>query len=376
MAERQPEISVCLAIYLHDLSGGGAEYLQFRLANEFLNAGWRVIILVDQAIGELVPHVPKGCELEILNAPRYWNSVPRLVGFLRRVQPHVLISNSEDTHVTSVLARALARVRTRTMLIQHCAFSEQIKRLGWVYRVSSPLYGMVVSFADAVVSVSNGVADDLAQCAGVPREDITVIHNGVVTANVDRLASAEPAHPWFAGETPVIVAMGRLVPQKDFTTLIAALASVQDSCGARLLVLGEGPMRAELESLATSLCLADRVAFPGFVDNPWPYLSRADLFVLSSRFEGFSNVVAEALACGTPVVSTNCPHGPFEILDGGRYGVLVPVGDPAALGEAILSALSGSVDREQLKRRGRAFNIESCGAAYRELIGRLAPPKR
>jgi glycosyltransferase involved in cell wall biosynthesis len=235
---------------------------------------------------------------------------------------------------------------------------------------------MILSFADAVVSVSNGVADDLAQCAGVPREDITVIHNGVVTTNVDRLASAEPAHPWFAGETPVIVAMGRLVPQKDFKTLLAALASVQDSCCARLLVLGEGPMRAELESLATSLGLADRVAFPGFVDNPWPYLSRADLFVLSSRFEGLPNVIVEALACGTPVVSTNCPHGPFEILDGGRYGVLVPVGDPTALGEAILSALSRSVDREQLKRRGRAFNVESCGAAYRELIGRIAPPKR
>ena len=370
MVTRDPEKPFCLVIYLYDLTGGGAERLYIRLAVEFVKLGWNVIFLLDLRIGELVSHVPDGCEIEVLGA-KLFKALPRLVRFLQRVQPDVLIANFEDLLISSLVARRLARVPTRMIVVQHSTFTEEVKGLVWQYRIFAPLYRWALPYADAVVAVSGGVADDLTAYTGLARRAMTIIHTGVVTDDFERLASTEPAHPWFAENRPVILGIGRMAPQKDFKTLIAAFASIQDSSDARLMILGDGPMREELELFVESFGLADRVALPGFIDNPLPYLSRAKLFVLSSRFEGCPTVVIEALACGIPVVSTDCPHGPLEILDGGRYGDLVPVGDPAALGKAMLSALKSSANREELKSRGRVFSVATCAAAYATLIRQL-----
>ncbi len=358
-----------LAIYLPDLSGGGAERLHARLLPQFSQAGFNVTFLLDREGGELTdPVKEQGARIIALDAKRQLSALPKLVRYLKKEKPDILIANMEHMNVMAVFARWLAGVRTRILVTQHNAFSEQVKRRSWQFRVLPALYRMALPFADIIVAVSAGVADDLAARAGIKRSQIRVIYNGVVTEDFEERTSRTPEHPWFADPQPVVLAMGRLVPQKDFTTLIKAFAGVSKQSDARLLILGDGPMRGELETLAKSLDLHERISMPGFSENALAYLKRAKLFVLSSRFEGFGNVVAEALACGTPVVSTDCPHGPAEILDGGRFGSLVPVGDVAALEKAIVDCLGRPVDVAGLQVRGQTFSVARCAESYCEVL--------
>jgi len=201
-------------------------------------------------------------------------------------------------------------------------------------------------WADGIVAVSQGAADDLARTAGIPADRIQVVHNPIVTPELGELAAAPLEHPWFEpGEPPVVLAVGRLAPQKDFATLIRAFELARQERPARLLILGEGPERPGLEALAADLDLGGSFDLPGRILNPYPYMVRAGAFVLSSRWEGLPSVLIEALFCGVPIVATDCPSGPMEILEGGKYGLLVPVGDVGALAEGIVSALSGDVPR-------------------------------
>jgi glycosyltransferase involved in cell wall biosynthesis len=360
-----------LAIYLPDLSGGGAERLHLRLAPLFMKAGYDVTFLLDREGGELMPYVPEGCRIVVLNAKRQISALPKLVKYLSSNPPDFFIANMEHMNVMAVLARLIARAKTKIIVTQHNAFSEQIKRRSWKFRVLPTLYRRILPLADAIVTVSAGVADDLAAVSGLRRETMTVIYNGVVASDFQTRADEPAGHRWFSETTPVIVGMGRFVPQKDFPTLIDGFAAVADRTDARLLILGDGPLRAEMENQIAAHGLGDRIEMPGFVENPLPYLKNAALFVLSSRFEGFGNVVAEALACGTPVVSTDCPHGPAEILEHGRYGGLVPVSDAAALGQALLHALAEPKNPAMLAERGRVFSAENCANGYRSLIDGL-----
>jgi glycosyltransferase involved in cell wall biosynthesis len=205
--------------------------------------------------------------------------------------------------------------------------------------------------ADGIAAVSGGVADDLAAVVGLPRQRVRVINNPVIVPELASMSAQPCDHPWLTGDhPPVLLAVGRLAPQKDFTCLLRAFAQVRASTTARLLILGEGPERARLEALARDLGVADDVMLPGWVGNPYPYMARADLFVLSSRWEGLPTVLIEALYCGLRIVATDCPSGPREILDEGRFGALVPVGDPDALAAEILATL---------RRRGEPPTEES-----------------
>jgi glycosyltransferase involved in cell wall biosynthesis len=213
-------------------------------------------------------------------------------------------------------------------------------------------------WADGIVTVSNGVADDLAQVTGI-RERIQAIYNPVVTPELREKVQAPLAHPWFGpGEPPVVLAVGRLTMQKDFSTLIQAFAQVRRARAARLLILGEGAERPVLEELVRQLGLEQDVSLPGFVTNPYPYMARASLFVLSSRWEGLPGVLIEALYCGAPLIATDCPSGPREILADGQYGQLVPVGDATALALAIEAALAGKTPIPS-KESWRPFELET-----------------
>jgi glycosyltransferase involved in cell wall biosynthesis len=201
-------------------------------------------------------------------------------------------------------------------------------------------------WADGIVAVSQGVVDDLVGSVGVASERIEVVHNPIVTPELREMAAAPLDHPWFRpGQPPVVVAVGRLSPQKDFGTLIRAMSRVRQTRPARLMILGEGRERARLESLIAELNLREAVELPGWVLNPYPFMVRSAAFVLSSRWEGLPSVLIEALYCGIPVVATDCPSGPFEILEGGKHGLLLPVGDVDALARGIESALAGGVPR-------------------------------
>ncbi len=357
-----------LAIYLPDLSGGGAERLQLDLTPFFIAAGLEVTFLLGTALGELLSQTPHGARVVSLNAPRQLTALLPVVRYLRRARPSILLVHTEHAAIISLWARAIARANTRIIICQHQAFSMQVQRPIWQFRILRILFRLFISWADRIVAVSAGVADDLAASCGIARGRINVIYNGVVNGEFAQKRSAPLDHPWFRSGVPVIVAAGRMVPQKDFATLIDAFAAVARERDVRLVLLGEGPLRLPLKERSRSLGISERVDMPGFRANILPYLQAAAVVVQSSKNEGFGMVLAEALACGTPVVSTDCPYGPVEILDHGRYGKLTPVGDAGALAQAIIAALETPPSRQLLENRGQSFTTAASAERYLDIF--------
>jgi len=339
---------VDIAIFLPSLRGGGAERVMVNLARGFSEQGYKVDLVLQRAEGPFLSEVPKKVQIVNLKAKRMALALFPLISYLRRAKPRSLLSAMTHTNIIALLAKKFARVKTRVVVSEHNTISitshtSKALRNRFLPLIAKHLY----YWADAVVAVSKGVADDLSDFFKFPRERIQVIYNPVVTPELLEKAEEPLEHPWFrAGEPPVILGVGRLTKQKDFPTIIRAFAIVRKEIPAKLVILGEGEERPKLEALVEKLGLKKDIALPGFVDNPYKYMKHAAVFVLSSRWEGFGNVLVEAMACGTPVVSTDCPSGPAEILEGGRWGQLVPVGDEKALASAILNCLKmGSQDQ-------------------------------
>jgi glycosyltransferase involved in cell wall biosynthesis len=258
-----------------------------------------------------------------------------------------MLTSLNHVNIVGLWARRLAGVKTRLVVNEQNTVSREApnsprRRHRLVPRLARRFY----PWADDVVAVSEGAADDLVRAIGIDEDRVKVVPNPIVTPEL-RSMMAEPLEdPWFAeGGPPVALAVGRFTQQKDFPTLLRAIAEVRDRRSVRLLVLGDGPERGRLEALVSELGLDDIVRLPGWVVNPYPYMARTDVFVLSSRWEGLPSVLIEALFCGAPVVATDCPSGPMEILEGGRHGVLVPVGDVRALADGIERAVRGDVAR-------------------------------
>ena len=314
-----------------------------------------------------------------LLSPKPPTSLPYLLAltdWLRREQPDGLIACMPQENIVALMARRLAARRTRLILSEHNTLSATVRRARSInHRALPPLIGHAYRQADAVVAVSAGVADDLAATTGLPRSLIAVIHNPVVPADVDRLAAEPVEHPWLQpGHPPVVLGLGRLVPQKGFDVLLRAFAEVRRQRPARLIIVGEGPdahatrrARAELDALAAELGITDAFALPGYATNPFAWMARADVFVLSSTHEGFGNVLPEAMACGCPVVSTDCPSGPSEILEGGRWGRMVPVGDAGPWPRR--SWPPWPIRRAaDLRGRAAAFSVDAAVARYEALL--------
>jgi glycosyltransferase involved in cell wall biosynthesis len=394
-------VSGRVALLLLSLTGGGVERSTLRLAREFLRRGVAVDLLVCRPHGELRDAVPDGVRLIpltdsgtlagrlaalraagrqwpallrpvllTLHASRALRHLPALVRYLKTERPAALLAAKTPVNLMALWARRLAGVPLRLVLSERAQLSAVATTDRPAKRSALPaLVRRFYGEADAIVTVSAGVADDLAGLSGLPRSRMAVIYNPVVDAEF-AVRAAEPApHPWLAdGGAPVLLAVGRLHAEKDYPTLLRAFAALRETRPARLLILGEGPARAELQALARDLGVEEDLAMPGFCANPPAAMARAAVFVLTSRAEGFGNVLVEALACGCPVVSTDCPSGPREILDGGRYGRLVPVGDVRALAAALAEALDAPPDREALRRRGYEFNVARAAAAYLDLL--------
>jgi len=230
-------------------------------------------------------------------------------------------------------------------------------------------YRTLMAHSDHIIAVSEGVRHSVSSKAGVPKERITTIYNPVVTPRLEVLSREIPDHPWLAGAgPPVILSAGRFVQVKDFPTLIRAFHKLSLVIPSRLILLGDGSQRKDLTALLRRLDLEDRVSMPGWVDNPYAFMARASLFALSSRMEGLPTVLIEALACGCPCVSTDCPSGPAEILEGGRIGCLVPVADVEALAEAMRLTLDDPPPKTLLLKRAEHFSAENSVAIYERLI--------
>ena len=391
-----------LALYTNFSTFGGVERVMLNLAKALAEQGHRVdLVWCDEADADL-NHEPPTKVVSLSSGSRWRGRLsvlradptglvpllppvllppkpskiilylPDLVHYLRREQPTALLAAKPYPNLTAVWAKRLANVSTRVVVSEHVHASRDLRyqrRPKWRNRFIRPLLRRVYPWADAIVSVSDGVAEDMAAFVDIPRERITTIYNPVVTPDLHAEARAPLDHAWFRpGASPVVLGIGRLVPQKDFPTLLRAFARVRARRPARLMILGEGTLRNEMETLAWTLGVAADVALSGFVENPYAYMARAAVFACSSAWEGLPTVIIEALACGCPVVSTDCPSGPAEILAGGTYGTLVPVGDDAALARAICDTLDDPPHRERLIERAQFFSADRAVEQYERLL--------
>lgn len=335
-----------IAFYLPSLRGGGAERVVINLAEGMTERGLPVDVVLAAAEGALLDQLPPSARVVDLHAGRVLRSLGPLVGYLRRERPRALVSSLTHANVIALAAARLARRATPVIATVHNTMSESTPRQdSWLRGLWPALVRTFYPRASRVVAVSQGAADDLARTMGLPRDAIAVVYNPVITPTLLTLARQSPDHPWLtAQESPVILGVGRLTRQKDFPTLLRAFAEVRRTRPARLIILGEGEERPALHALAADLAIAGEVALPGFRTNAVAYMAASALFVLSSAWEGLPTVLIEALAAGTRVVSTDCPSGPREILQEGRLGTLVPVGDPTALAAAMTQALDRPAD--------------------------------
>jgi glycosyltransferase involved in cell wall biosynthesis len=360
-------------------TGGGVQKGRVTIANALAERGLQVTCVMPQAKGPFLGRLSPDVSVVDLGSRQPLQVVRRLARWLRQARPAALIASQQHAIIAAVWARRLAGVSTSTIVIQHntlsalCLHSRRTA-VRWLLPTAARLF---FRWADQVCAVSDGVARDLAAITRIPVSDIRVVHNPTVTPELLEQSEEPSGHPWFdadrAGRPSVVLGVGALNPFKDFAMLIRAFARVRRTRPARLLILGEGPERVKLEGVARELGVAADVELLGFEPNPYKFMARADVLAVSSRVEGMPNAIIEALACGCPVVSTDCPSGPAEILQNGRYGKLVPIGDEAALAEAIGATLQISPDSHDLRRRAADFSVERATERYLQLLGLQRP---
>ena len=403
-----------IAFLLDNLSGGGAEKVILNLAAGFARLGHPVDLLVCKVEGVLRNCIPAGVRLvplkpvsalrgtatavradpgacrEILGViwnwrklPKAFRYIPALARHLRNERTSVLISALPKSNINAIFARRLSGGDVRVVLGAHIHLSAQESdcrsRGKSRVRTLRPLMQHCYHQADRVVAVSRGVAGDTMAYLGLPENLVETIYNPVAGREIKGLSEEPPDHDWFEQrQVPVVLGIGRFVAQKDFPLLLRAFAELRQRRPAHLVLLGgdassgeQTRHRFELQALADELGISEDLYMPGYKENPYPYLRRASVFVLSSRFEGFGNVLVEALFCGCPVVSTDCPSGPAEILQGGEFGHLVPVGDGQAMTDALEAALDAPVDSRTLRARGEEFSVDRAVNQYHELFDRL-----
>jgi glycosyltransferase involved in cell wall biosynthesis len=362
-------------IVLPNLAGGGAERLHVNLANDWIIRGIDIEFALLRKEGELIQLLDPNISVVDLNIDRIRNAVIPLAAHLRKTLPQVVLTAMWPLTSAVTLAWLLSGLKGKLYLSEHEHLTSSYIGQG---RVKSSYLKTIVKLsyplATGVITVSQGVKEDLCELGNLPEHKVRVIYNpAAIGIPADREAPTVKSQLWGVGVGFHILTVGRLAKEKDHASLIKAFALLPKDINAKLVILGEGPLRAELEALVTQLKLDSRVLLPGFMVDPYPWFQSADLFVLSSLWEGFGNVIVEAFECGLPVVSTNCPSGPAEILDDGKFGKLVPVNDPAALAAAIAESLKISHDRAVLKRRAQDFSVRKISDEYLSYMFREYP---
>jgi glycosyltransferase involved in cell wall biosynthesis len=362
-----------ICIFITTFGDGGVERMLVNLARGLSHLGTTVDFIVKQARVPYVDKLPESVNLIEFGPAKRRQRIRQLLAYLEQNRPDILISAKGKDDLVAMHAKGQTTVPTRFFLRPGTAVSERLRarnanwfkrwrthrRMHWLYRQT-----------DGVIAVSQGVAEEIIGATGVDPAKVKVVRNPNITPELYDLAAAPLEHPWFAeGEDPVLLGIGGLRLQKDFPSLLRAFARVNRERPARLMILGQGHQHDELIDLAKSLGIADRVELPGFVENPYAYLSRAALFVLSSLWEGSPNVLTESLALGIPVVATDCRSGPNEITQQGRYGRLVPVGDVEAMARAIIGTLAQPPEAEWLKAAVQEYTMEKSAARYLDALG-------
>lgn len=360
-----------ISLLMISFAGGGVTRVMLSLAEGLLGRGIAVDLLVLRASGEFLPQLPPGVKVVDLRAANTLRALFPLLRYLARERPSALLSATTRINCAAVCAWWLAGRRGQLVLSEHTTPSHFLRtQRGISARLVPRLMRWCYPHASAVVAVSRQVADDVAACAALDLRRVRVVHNPVVSEQLYAKSKATVQHPWLEpGAAPVILAVGRLSVEKDFPVLVRAFARLRKQRDARLLILGEGAQREALQADINRLGLAEDVQLAGFVDNPYAYMRAAAVVVLSSRTEAMPTVLIEALACGATVVATDCPHGPAEILEGGRWGLLVPVGDVEVMASAIQAALETPRDGRGLERAA-GFSREAAVTGYLGVLGK------
>jgi glycosyltransferase involved in cell wall biosynthesis len=377
-----------IGLFFSGLAGGGTQRRMLLLARGLIERGHAVTIVVASAEGAFRSALPAaarlvelgggGRRLPLISRHRgLWVPLgcPALSRFLRTASLDVLVASSTPANLVAAVARARAAPALPLVLVLNLPPSAVARGVGPLAQPLLAVLRRACAGADGLVAISAGVALDAAAALDLDPARIAVVANPVDAGRIARLARARPAHPWLEpGAPPVLLAVGKLQPQKDHATLLRAFALLRTKRPARLVILGEGPLRGRLERLARELGIARDVAFLGFVVDPFGWMAHAAVVVSSSRFEGLSNVLIEALAAGATIVATDCPHGPAEVLGGGAFGRLVPVGDAALLAAAMAAALDDPADPPVQRARARRFAIDAAVEGYLRVLLPLARP--
>jgi len=359
-----------IGLYLTSFSGGGAEREMIYLANEFANRGFGVDLFIHRNNGPLKSLVDNNVN-QIIIDKNYLHDIFILAKYMRKSKPLFILSTLHIPNWTLSFAKLISFTTTRISWRVVISLSDSIKdsnsKISKLYSILYPLFEKNV---DKIVCVSSGVAKDLVDNFLMNQNKIEVMYNPAYNSNIHELANQDFKHQWFNSDYKTVVALGRLATQKDFITLIKSFELVRETItNARLVIFGDGALKNDLEALIKKLSLENTVELFGFELNPYKYLAKADLFVLSSKFEGFGNVIVEALALNIPVVSTDCPSGPAEILENGEWGKLVPVGDSEAMANAIIETLNTSQKIETLER-AKEFSVEKVADNYIEMFSK------
>ncbi len=360
-----------IAFLSYDFRIGGAEKAESSLIPEFIKMGYAVDLVLLQNSGPLLQTLDERVRVISLNKNHVSQAVPVLAAYLRRRKPDVFISSQTHLNVLAVLAREfslwkkfrLILTETNNISLNDAAKGGRDKMLVDCARFFYPR-------ADSVIIVSEGAAAEMIRVLKINPEKVHVIYNPLCLPEIQKSASEGSGEPWLETKIcPVLLAVGRLVPQKNFSFLLDVFAQVRKEKDCRLMILGEGEERAALQQKAERLGLADSIRMPGAVLNPYACLSRSDLMLCTSLYEGFNIAIAESLACGTPVISLDCPYGPREILENGKYGTLIPMGDQMGMADAILSQLDQPVfTRSLLQSRAEDFSAVKIAQEYQNLI--------
>jgi glycosyltransferase involved in cell wall biosynthesis len=359
-----------LCVFVPSLVGGGAERVALNFVGEVRKYNLSVDLVVGSGIGELRDCVPANTKIFDLSRSKVSRCVGPFIRYLKQHCPSAVIAHMTHTNVIALGCNLVSRARSRVFVVEHTHFTTIQRSLGWVQRgLTRSWVRILYPRATKVIAVSEGVRADLLNRFRFCPELVRTLRNPIVTQEVIRKSKEEVPHRWLDDEKLVVyLGVGRLKPQKDFQTLIRAFARLGPESHARLIILGDGELRHELEKLCKHLGVGERVELTGFVHNPYALMRKAKALVLSSRYEGLPTVIIEALACGTPVISTRCPSGPEEILREGTDGFLVRVGDDDEMARAMREMATRTFDPERLISRGMDFSVEHATREYLRLV--------
>jgi len=369
-----------ISFFLPPMYGNGLTRVILNLLESMIDSGFQVDLVVPniteyhQSFEKNLPVGIRSISLDLKPSHTLFiGKIFKLSHYLKQEKPAVLMAHGDYIGVAN-FAKLVSQQQPKILHGVHTNVSRYFNQFpGMGTKLKYLLLRYFYTASDGLVAVSKGVAEDLSKITGIPLSHIQVIYNPVVTSDLLNQAKQPVDHPWFAtGEPPVILGAGRLMTLKDYPTLIRAFAKVRQHRPCRLVIIGEvTPHKVELEALAEELGVAQDMQMPGFADNPYAYMFKAAVFVVSSQFEGFGNVLVEAMATGTPVVSTDCESGPAEILGYGQYGKLVPVGDANSLAVAIGETLDHPLDAKTLQARAQDFTTEKIAEQYLRFIQQI-----